>query len=326
MSVTATTLISRTIGRLPPASDLRARLPGGVDAVAVQVTVTQARRPGVVSLDAGAGRVDALDIATQGATTSNLVVLPVAGRTLRVRHGPGGGLTVRIVGTFGAASDGAGHFVARPPVRVARLDTSQDGRELTVPPTAYGARAGIRAALVLVTAEVGNSPATLLVGRRPDAVAERLVWGGATDANTQRRGLALVPVNAAGEFSMRYEHGTTLTVDVLGWFTGPGAPANQGALFIARPGRTMFDGTIGRGGADLQAPPGATGALLNLTAEPGVSGDLGPADAAVASGRSLAVVVDADRGRFHLDAVRPLGTRVDVLGYFVRARPGDDDR
>jgi hypothetical protein len=295
-------------------------LPADIDAAAVEVTVTSARRAGAVTLDAGAGPVDAVRIATPGTTTSNLVVLPVSGRRLDVRHGPGGGLTVRIVGTFGSAGDtGAGRFVAHRPVRVAHLDTAQDGRELTVPARAYGARPGIRAALVLVTAEVGEVPARLLVGRQPEGVAERMVWGGASDPHTQRRGLALVPVNAQGEFSMRYEHGTALDVDVLGWFTGPGASLDQGALLVPSTAETLYDGRVGRGGTDLDVPGDATGALLNLAAEPGISGDLGPDNVAVASGRTLAVVVDAESGKVHLKARQSLGVRVDLMGVFVDA-------
>jgi hypothetical protein len=317
-SVTAKTVVQRALSKLAPDSDFRARLPADIDAAAVEVTVTDARRAGAVGLDAGAGTVDAVQIAEPGTTTSNLVVLPVSGRSLDVRHGPGGGLTVRIVGTFGAAGDtGAGRFVAHEPVRVAHLDTAQDGRELTVPARAYGAEPGIRAALVLVTAEVGDVPARLLVGRQPSGVAERMVWGGASGSNTQRRGLALVPVNSEGEFSMRYEHGTALDVDVLGWFTGPGASLGQGALLVPSPAQTLYDGEIGSGGTDLEVPGNATGALLNLAAEPGVSGDLGPDDVAVASGRTLAVVVDADSGQVHLKARQSLGVRVDLMGVFV---------
>ena len=319
-SVTAKTVVQRALARLAPDSDFQARLPANIDAAAVEVTVTSARRAGAVTLDAGAGPVDAVRIATPGTTTSNLVVLPVSGRSLDVRHGPGGGLTVRIVGTFGSAGDsGAGRFVAHRPVRVAHLDTAQDGRELTVPARAYGARPGIRAALVLVTAEVGEVPARLLVGRQPEGVAERMVWGGASDSHTQRRGLALVPVNAQGEFSMRYEHGTALDVDVLGWFTGPGASLDQGALLVPSTAETLYDGRVGRGGTDLDVPGDATGALLNLAAEPGVSGDLGPDNVAVASGRTLAVVVDAESGQVHLKARQSLGVRVDLMGVFVDA-------
>ncbi len=317
-SVTVRTVVGEAARSLRPGSVFRARLPAEVDAAAVQVSVASTRRAGTVRLDAGAGTVDAITVPGAGATTSNLVVLPVDGRRLRVLHGPGGGLVVRVVGTFGSATDtDAGRFVAHRPVRVAHLDTAQDGRQLTVPARAYGARPGIRAALVLVAAEVGEVPARLLVGRQPGDVRERMVWGGAADANTQRRGLALVPVNAAGEFSMRYLHGTALDVDVLGWFTGPGQSLRDGALLVPASPTTVLDGTVGRAGADLAAPDDATGALLNLAAEPGVSGDLGPDDVAVASGRTLSVVVDAARGRVHLGALRAIRAKVDLLGYFV---------
>ena len=91
-------------------------------------------------------------------------------------------------------------------------------------------------------------------------------------------------------------------------------------LLVPEPATTIFDGRMGRGGADLDVPADARGALLNLAAEPGVAGDLGPDDVAVASGRTLSVVVDADHGTVRLDALRALDTRVDLLGYFVDDR------
>ena len=183
-SVTAITVIREALHRLAPGSDLRARLPAGIDAAAVQVTVTNARRPGAVRLDAGAGPVDAVRVSLSGATTSNLVVLPVATRTLSVRHGPGGGLTVRVVGTFGSSSEEqrAGRFVSRSPVRVAHLDTAEDGRELTIGPQQYGASPGIRAALVLVTAEVGVSPPACSWVASP--AASRSGWRGVEPSTT----------------------------------------------------------------------------------------------------------------------------------------------
>ncbi len=319
-SVASRLIVNAERRNLAANSDLTARLPAGIDAAAVQVTVTKAAGPGVVRLDAGDGSLDAINVAEAGVTTTNLVVLPVSSRTLAVQHGPGGGLEISVVGTFSSAPEsGAGRFVARKPVRVARLDVEQDGRELTVEPSAYGAGPGIRAALVLVSADVGaTSPARLLVGREPGGLAERMVWGPAVGGKTQRRGLALVPVNAAGEFSLRYEHGTALDVDVLGFFTGPGAPVSNGALLVPAPPSTLFNGVLGRGDTNLSAPRDATGALLNLAAEPGVAGDLAPSDVAVASGRTLAVVVDADKGRIQLNALRTLRARVDLLGYFTR--------
>ena len=88
-SVTAKTVVQRALKRLQPDTDFQARLPADIDAAAVEVTVTDARRAGAVTLDAGAGSVDAVRIAEPGTTTSNLVVLPVSGRSLDVRHGPG---------------------------------------------------------------------------------------------------------------------------------------------------------------------------------------------------------------------------------------------
>ena len=316
-SVSAKTVISRALGQVRAGKAVAARLPDGIDAAAVQVTVTDAERAGAVRLDAGAGPTTALTVATPGTTTTNLVVLPVSRRELVVRHGPGGGLTVRVVGTFGAAADtDAGRFVASPPVQVAHLDTAEDGRELTIPPERYGAGPGIRAVLVLVAAEVGDVPARLLVGREPATIGERMAWGGAVDGNTQRRGLALVPVNEAGEFSLRYEHGTALDVSVLGWFTGPGAPADRGALLVPEAARTVYDGPVS-GGADVAVPADATGALLNLAAEPGQAGDLPPSDVAIASGRTLAVVLDAEDGRVRLQARAPIEARIDLMGWFV---------
>ncbi len=319
-SAAVRTVVDSARRSLAPGARLQGSLPDAVTAVAVEVTVTDARRAGKVRLDGGAGPTVALNVAEAGVTTSNLVVLPVAGRTLSIDHGPGGGLEVRTVATFAAPpTTGAGQFVARPALRVAHLDTAQDGRELTIDPATYGAAPGIRAVLVLVSAEVGEVPARLLIGTSPEGRTERMAWGGAkVGTPAQRRGLAIVPVDASGAFSLRYEHGTALDVDVLGFFTGPGTQARNGALLVPGPVRTAYDGVVPAGGTDVRVPGDATGALLSLAADPGVTGDLPPTDVAIASGRTLSVVVGAAKGRVRLDASQRLRARVDLLAYFTR--------
>jgi hypothetical protein len=144
-------------------------------------------------------------------------------------------------------------------------------------------------------------------------------WAPAAGKPIERRGLALVRVNAEGRFSFRYDHGAVIDLDVLGYFTGPGAKAAARGLLVPRDPETVFRGVVGPRPVRIRSPAGSATAFVNLRAEPGVLEPLDPRDAGVASGRVIGSVLDSSRGAISLRSERPLSTRVDLLGYFTAA-------
>lgn len=230
-----------------PGARVKVRLPRGLAAAAVSVAVRDAVRDGAVTVAAGGKPIHALRVPAAGATVSNTVLVPVRDRSLIVDVGSGGRLVVNLVGSFkSAASARAGRFIGVDPVRVAHLVTIRDGREATVDAAAYGARPGIRAALVLVTAQTGPNPSWVTFRSRANRVDQTMPWAPDAKRSIERRGLALVRVNADGKFSFRYDHGSVIDLDVLGYFTGPRAKPAVRGLLVPRDPDTVFKGVVGR--------------------------------------------------------------------------------
>jgi hypothetical protein len=302
-----------------PGARVRVRLPRGLAAAAVSVAVHDAVRPGAVTVAAGGRAVDVLRVPATGATASNTVLVPVRDRSLVVHLGSGGRLVVTLVGRFApTAKARAGRFVPlRRPAHVAHLVTLQDGREGTVPAAAYGARPGVRAALVLVTAQTGPNPSWVTFRSRPDRIDQILPWSPVAGGSIERRGVALVRVGPDGTFSFRYDHGAVVDLQVLGTFTGPGARRAVRGLLIPRDPDTVFRGVVGPRGVRVRGPAGASSVFANLRAQPGAAGGLDPADVGVASGRVIGSVLEARDGKIALRSRQPLAARVDVLGAFA---------
>jgi hypothetical protein len=320
-SVVATSVVRRADQPLRPGTRISGSVPPGTAAAAVSVTVTRAGRPGRVTVDGGAGPVTALSIARAGSTTTNLVIVPVRGTALTVATEPGGGLTVDVVGTFTTADAArGGRFVPVKQTNVVSLYTKQDGRDATVDPASFGAKAGIRAVLAVVTAEIGTKPAWVDLGGEPGQIDRTMSWGPASGSN-QRRALALIPVNDRGQFSLRYEHGSRIDVDVLGYFTGEAAADSVAGLYVPRTPATVFDGVARPQGNQVEAPAAAAAVFVNLSGEKGVEGRLPAQDVGIASGRTIGTTLPATGGKTEIRASRSLSVQATLLGYFVAAQP-----
>lgn len=316
-SVATRSVIRRADQPLQPGARISGSVPAGSTAVAVSVTVTRAARAGDVVLDGGAGPVTALRAARAGATTTNLVIVPVTGSALTTVTEAGGGLTVDVVGTFTAADQArAGRFVPVRRTRVVSLTTAEDGREATVAPASFGAEPGIRAVLAVITAEIGSNPAWVDLGGEPGQIDRTMSWGPAA-GSFERRALALIPVNARGEFSLRYEHGSRIDVDVLGFFTGERAEDSVAGLYVPRKPVTVFDAVARPEGSRIAAPAPAAAVFVNLSGEKGVTGRLPAHDVGIASGRTIGTTLPAVDARAEIRAKRPLRVKATLLGYFV---------
>lgn len=316
-SVETRGLVQRADQPLEPGAELSVGLPENVAAAAVSVTVHDAARPGAVMLDAGAGRVDAVRAAAPGATTTNVVIVPVARRELVIVDRPGGGLTVDIVGTFAKTRQAeAGRFVAVGKTRVAELDTARDGRDATISAARYGGGPGVRAVLVLVTAEIGSRTAWVDFGRSPNRIDRTMTWGPGK-AGLERRSVALVPVDDRGQFSMNYQHGSRVSIDVLGYFTGEGATSSAQGLYVPVKPATLFDDRAEPRGTPVEVPAPAAAVFAVLRGAGGVEGDLDADDVAISSNRTIGTVLPAAESRVVVRAKEPLQVRIDLLGYFV---------
>jgi hypothetical protein len=317
-SVETRGVVRRADQPLTPGTRISGTLPDNAVAVAVSVTVHDAERAGAVTIDAGGGRVDAVRAAASGETTSNVVVVPVARRELTVIHRAGGGLTVDIVGTFTEARQArGGRFVKVSDTRVAELDTARDGRNATISPATYGARPGIRAALVLVTAEIGSRTAWVDFGRSPGRIDRTMTWGPG-GSGPERRSVALVPVNRRGEFSLNYQNGSRISVDVLGYFTGNRDASAVAGLYVPRKPTTIFDETAKRSGTTVRAPAPASAVFVSMRGAGTVQGDLDAHDVGISANRTIGTVLPAERSRVAIRAAQPLQVRIALLGYFVR--------
>ncbi len=316
-SIATQSVIRRADQPLLPGARISGPAPAATPAVAAAGTVTRAPRAGRVILAGGAGPVTALDLARPGSTTTNLVIVPVTGSTLTVVTESGGGLTVDIVGTFTTASTArAGRFVPVAQTRVVSLITTKNGRNATVGPASFGAKPGIRAVLAVVTAVTGKHPAWVDLGAQPGQIDRTLSWGPAP-GSYERRALALIPVNDRGQFSLHYEHGSRIDVDVLGYFTGDQAADSVAGLYVPRKPVTVFNGVARPQGNRIDAPAPAAAVFVNLGGAKGIFGRLPAQDAGIASGRTIGTTLPVASGKMEIRANRPLQVRATLLGYFA---------
>jgi hypothetical protein len=139
-----------------------------------------------------------------------------------------------------------------------------------------------------------------------------------------RRGVVVIAPDPDGTFSLDYEGGAVIDVDVVGYFTNRSAPTATDGLFVPYADGEVVQGTFAQGVnvvGDL--PPYASSVLVNMAAEPGAPVDVGPADLAIASGGTIANIVDvlplpdgSGRGAW-IASSSELDGQVQVLGIFL---------
>lgn len=211
-------------------------------AVAVSVTVLGTAQAGAVIADGGAGPVTVTEIGGSGASVTNLIVLPIINGGFTVQSTAGGHLVVDIVGGFEESGEtNAGRFVPVDDIQVARLETAVDGQETDLAlQTAVPADA--EAVLVRINADVGADGGRVLLGQADDQYDQMLMWGPAADGNVQRRGLVLLQPSELGNLQLRYDGGSVLTAEVVGYFTGQSASTAAAGLYVPSGPRTIHEG------------------------------------------------------------------------------------
>jgi hypothetical protein len=240
------TLITQVTGTIVPAGAL---------AVAINVTIDRATKPGYVSLfpTGATATVSNLNVESAGQTVANMaiVALPASGK-LTAFVNSGGYLLMDVAGYWLPATTAtSGRFSPTTPVRV--LDTrsgSKPAPRATVNATVAGGSSGVPADASAVAVTITAADATgagfitaWAAGQpRPDASNVNLPGAGAIVPN-----LAIVPVGAGGQISLFTDAGTHLLVDVAGWFSGSSAASSDEGLFVPVSPKRLVDSRVGLG-------------------------------------------------------------------------------
>lgn len=312
-------------------------------AVMISVSVLNASQPGAVLVDGRAGVVEVARLPKPGATTTNLVVVPVEGSDLTIRSSAGGHLVADIVGRFTPVTEpvASGRFVPVASTVVAELETAVEGRELDISLSdialadiepdglGLGHRAGYygdepdaddddveyespliddaSAVLAVVTADVGTDGGRVRLGPSQGEFDQMLMWAPALDDDRQRQGLVLLEPTDDLLTSLRYDGGTELTVEIVGYFTGEEAPAERSGLFLPTGPVTIFDGpltnSVPADAAGLRTDSGS--AWVTVAPRAGVPGQLGSS------------IVQADDGTVQIAAPADVDATVILLGEFL---------
>ena len=214
-------------------------------AVALSVTVAGSPQAGSVLIDGGSGAVEAIAIDRAGASTTNLVIVPMSERTVSAWSTAGGRVIVDMVGGFETSGPtSAGRFVAIEPTEISRLVTKTDGRETNLPLEQAAPAQQASAYLVVITADVGEQGGMVRTGAGPDQYDQALMWGPATDVSNQRRGLVLMQPNSDGQAHLRYDGGSELSAQVVGYFTNESQPASTDGLYVASGPQRIHEGLL----------------------------------------------------------------------------------
>ena len=304
---------------------------GAVSALVLSISLLGSTGAGTVTVDGSFGSIDVLTVGGPGTTTTGLVVVPGTGPPQLVNPA-GGDLVVDLVGTFVAtASSGPGRFTLVDPTRLARLETATDGRELEVElGPAVDPGLGASAALVLVTADVGDEGGRIGIGPAVGSLDQMLMWGPPSGPDRHRSGVVLVTPGADGRFALRYDGGSVLDVDLLGYATGEVAPPSTDGLFVPASSIVTVDQVFPAGSTEVAgAPAGVGAAFVGLRAAPGAGLVPQPADRArdltVASGRTIGTVLPVGSGPtgpgVEVTSAADLDARIQVFGYFLAVGP-----
>lgn len=276
-------------------------------AVALSVTIMEAEREGSVLIDGRAGAVEAIAIGAPGVTTTNLVIVPLVGNQLTIRSSAGGHLVVDVVGTFEASTGSAsGRFVTTDGLRLTTLQTEVDGREAEIDLSSE-IPADAEALLVAVNADVGADGGAVRLGAPGGDFNQMLMWAPAADQNNRRRGLAIIEPTTEGISRLRYDGGSVLTLDVVGYFTGESSELDTDGLYVPTGPRKLFSGLLSPDGAievdEIEAD--ATIAVIAVGSTSAIAGQLG------------SFLLPLNDGTASLTSTSDLEAKVTLLGVFL---------
>ncbi len=231
-----------------PGEPQRFTVDGEPSAVALSVTVSATEQPGEVIVESDGREVVAVRVGGAGAMTTNTVILQLVGPEVTVRSTAGGHLIVDIVGTFQeSVATSAGRFVSTDGLTVGQLVTAEEGRTATFPLDQAVAGGDASAVLAVVTADVGADGGVIRLGQEQGSFDQMLMWGPPKSDDRIRQGLVLLVPSAENEVALRYDGGSVLTLDVLGYFTTESAEPGYDGLLVATEPTTLFDGAISAG-------------------------------------------------------------------------------
>lgn len=289
-----------------PDAEFRLAVPQS-DSLAFSVSIIGSERSGTVLFDGRRGTVEALRLPGPGAITTNLTIVPVSDGEVTVRSSAGGHLVIDVVGAFEPvdAPVAAGRFVAVDRYRIGRLITADEGRELELPLSgrawiddiAYDAEGSqtlgpdydlsdATAVLALITADVAGEGGAIRIGPAHGEYGQMLMWGPASGEDRIRQGLAILTPTPDGLAALRYDGGSELTVEVLGYFTGDVAPEGDDGLLLPPRPQTLVTTEIPAGSNRIVGgfDRGASSAVVSLNPTSGVPGRLGASVIAVNDG------------------------------------------
>jgi hypothetical protein len=238
---------------------------GGVapdaSAVAVNLTIVAAVRPGFVTLWGQPGQTSAairpnasnLNVGAAGQTVANMTMIALSSDgSANLYVNSGGHVLIDVAGFWTPATTStSGRYTAITPFRT--LDTRGGPK---VPPGGFvdakvtgfaGIPDDAAAVAVAITATDATGPGFITAwaagAPMPDASNLNLPDKGATIPN-----LAIVPVGAGGKISLFTSGGTHIIADVAGWFTGASAPSSNDGLFVPIEAERIVDTRNGSGG------------------------------------------------------------------------------
>lgn len=258
----------------------KAGIPADAVAVVLNVTATEATAPGYVQVmptgRSVAGAYSNLNVQYAGQTIPNSAIVPIGDNgSVSFFTQSGTHLVVDVFGYFSkvTGSVSSGRFVPVAPLR--RLDTrpeSARGWSVPIKPYAglsvafdavgglgpFAQRPSVSAVVLNVTATESTAPGFIQAGP-----SRGLIPGKSSNLNVTRAGqtianMVIVPVDSEGWVSLYTQSGTHLLVDILGYFTGDGAPAGTGGLYRAvRPERVLDSRSESRiDGSEFTGAPG----------------------------------------------------------------------
>jgi hypothetical protein len=243
------------VGKVAPGGTIRFQVagvggvPSAASAVALNLTIVDADRPGFASLwstpvgtsaPVGNPTTSSVNVGSVGATVANMSVIALStDGSLNLFSDAGGYAVVDLAGYWMPATQAtSGRYNAITPFRT--LDTRGNARlsaEGTVEAKVTGV-AGIpadAAAVAVTITGTGADQAGFVTAwpsgiARPTASNLNLPEAGSTVPN-----LAIVPVGVGGRIALYSSGGTDVIVDITGWFTGESAAASSDGLFVPLP-------------------------------------------------------------------------------------------